>query len=232
LWIRHDETVRYKAAVSVEGHQVIQRAVTAIRLAVGGDAGVVEQRTFGQLGEARPPGGLPGQIMRNPWMATFVLTPSEVDASDLRRAKGLLERLTQLERDFPIATDRFVAIPQRARAEDRLIDATIGLESLLLQGVRDELRYQFALRGALLLGETRDERTGWFGSLREIYDSRSKVVHGAPAKRRRVDQEVAKAAVDALRRALVVVARRRLRPKVLDEQLRDAALGGRMRRNT
>lgn len=57
-----------------------------------------------------------------------------------------------------------------------MIDLTIALESTLLAGLRDELKYRLALRGAALLAGMRDP-TEVYGLLRAIYDIRSAVVH-------------------------------------------------------
>jgi len=48
---------------------------------------------------------------------------------------------------------RFNYTYSRESVEDKLIDLTICLESIILFGIKDELRYRLSLRGATLLGE-------------------------------------------------------------------------------
>ncbi len=59
--------------------------------------------------------------------------------------------------------------------EDHLIRAAIVLESTLLQGVNDELKYRLRLRGARLL-DGRDRKESYL-LLGVLYDHRSKIVH-------------------------------------------------------
>ena len=61
--------------------------------------------------------------------------------------------------------------------DDRIIDYTIGLEALLLN-IRDELRYRFALRGASILVDAFGDKKQRFQELKDLYDSRSDIVHG------------------------------------------------------
>ncbi len=64
----------------------------------------------------------------------------------------------------------------RETGEDMVIDLTIALESSLLRGVRDELRYRLAMRGAALLApEKTAGETAAF--LLATYEVRSLIVH-------------------------------------------------------
>ncbi len=58
------------------------------------------------------------------------------------------------------------------------LDFVIALEAALLQGIKQELRYRFALYGALFLRDTLPP-DATFEKLRRIYDVRSAVVHGS-----------------------------------------------------
>lgn len=62
------------------------------------------------------------------------------------------------------------------------LDFAIALEAALLGGATTELAYRFSLYGSLFL---QDERNAdeTFGKLRNIYDVRSKLVHGSRIKR-------------------------------------------------
>lgn len=65
---------------------------------------------------------------------------------------------------------------RRVSLEDRILDYSICLESTLLFGMRDELKYRLALRGAKLLGKHCDPQET-FNKLKCLYDIRSKIVH-------------------------------------------------------
>ena len=66
----------------------------------------------------------------------------------------------------------------RTRLNDKIVDYSIGLEALLTDAVRDELKYRFALRGAMILGGTGYDKSQAFEEFKEFYDARSAIVHG------------------------------------------------------
>ena len=75
-----------------------------------------------------------------------------------------------------VAIGRFNQSYNRRKAEDKLVDFVIALESSLLSGLSDELSYRLGLRGAILLAETEDPvYTAAF--LQAVYEIRSKIVH-------------------------------------------------------
>lgn len=59
------------------------------------------------------------------------------------------------------------------------IDLSIAMEAVLLQQGDQELSFRLALRAANLLGTDDDERIRIFKQVKESYDLRSKIVHGA-----------------------------------------------------
>lgn len=79
---------------------------------------------------------------------------------------------------FGVAPRRFRYAAQRERGEDMLLDLLIAAEALFLPQKTTELSYQFALRGAVLLGATPEERHSTFKKMRNAYDIRSRLVHG------------------------------------------------------
>ncbi len=108
----------------------------------------------------------------------------------------------------------------RSSHEDRLIDYWVGLESLFLQGMNDELKFRAAIRIAEFLGATGDERVRYFEQIKKSYDLRSKVVHGS--RFRAADLAEAESATRAaLRLALLKIARsdKPFRPEELDSRL-------------
>lgn len=69
---------------------------------------------------------------------------------------------------------------------DRLMEAIIGLESLLVPNP-GESRYRFGLHGAALLAQTPEECEVIAKELRNLYDNRSTIAHGKRAERLSAD---------------------------------------------
>ena len=73
--------------------------------------------------------------------------------------------------------------------ESGFLDFAIALEAALLQGVETELSYRFALYGALFLQDERvPEET--FKQLRDVYTTRSKLVHGSKVDAAKREQAI------------------------------------------
>lgn len=68
------------------------------------------------------------------------------------------------------------------RQESAFLDFTIALEAVLLCGITTELAYRFRLYGALFLADSLDAQET-FKRLKNIYEVRSKLVHGGSIKR-------------------------------------------------
>ena len=68
----------------------------------------------------------------------------------------------------------------RAERADALVDCVVGLEALLAtESERTELAYRFRIRGSVLLSDKRSERKEHVDTLRDLYDLRSRLVHGS-----------------------------------------------------
>lgn len=91
------------------------------------------------------------------------------------------------ESSMTMACSRLADSQIRLRPEDRLVDAVIGLESLLLGGLRNEdrrgeLKFRFSLHYSTLFG-TPEERYCAFRLAKDLYDLRSVIAHGTkPSK--------------------------------------------------
>ena len=78
--------------------------------------------------------------------------------------------------DMTVALRRFNQSYDRDTFEDKIIDLTIALESTLLAGLEDELKYRLAIRGAALLANMWEPQKSQL-LLKTIYDVRSSIVH-------------------------------------------------------
>jgi hypothetical protein len=78
-----------------------------------------------------------------------------------------------------MALHRFMSGLARTTDVDAVVDFTIALEALLLPGMSTgELNFRFKLHGAYYLAEEPSQRQGLAKRLRDIYDMRSRLVHG------------------------------------------------------
>ncbi len=103
--------------------------------------------------------------------------PYILEGSDFPLLRKILEAFdTGATTVLQVPLRRFNQGYARRAPEDRLIDLTIALESCLLGGIRGELRYRLATRGAVLLASQRDPlETRQL--LEAVYDVRSQIVH-------------------------------------------------------
>lgn len=91
-------------------------------------------------------------------------------------------------RDSPkyaqLSARRAVRAMMRADDEDRTLDATIGIEALVLDTDKNELRFRLALRAAAALSD-QWEPHAIFKLALGVYDHRSQIAHGATPKKSR-----------------------------------------------
>ena len=76
-----------------------------------------------------------------------------------------------------LACSRLAMAQVRTSPQDRIVDAVVGMEALLLAGHKKELRFRFALHYATLF-EGPDERLKAFKIAKDLYDFRSGIAHG------------------------------------------------------
>ncbi len=152
--------------------------VTAMRLLHGGEVGATmlmcrstfahdERMSGNRLNDLRPRG-----------FAHHVYRLTAADVAPLLGLCGTLRRGLRngCLKPLDVALRRFNLSYGRQSLEDRLIDLTIALESLVLFKVEDELSYRLSLRGAALLRDAKDPSETQ-ATLKCLYDVRSKVVH-------------------------------------------------------
>jgi hypothetical protein len=95
-----------------------------------------------------------------------------------------------LEPAMEMACSRLADAETRSEPQDRLVDAVIGMEALLLAGLestdrRSELKYRFSLHYSTLFN-TPEERLEAFRVAKHLYDLRSTVAHGSAISDRRM----------------------------------------------
>lgn len=143
--------------------------------------------------------GLQAQTLANIRVPDFQ-EPIKLEDGDLTPIRGLYDQLVVAEKsdgsdDLDIAFRRFNQAYTRQDSEDRVLDYTIALESSLLRGIREELRYRLSVRGAALTCRKADP-TEIQSLLIQIYDARSGIVHDGKML---ADRELAKRCGEVVR---------------------------------
>lgn len=99
-----------------------------------------------------------------------------IDPQHVREICAAYKSLTIAPNDVKLAARRSVRAMMRTNDEDRTLDATIGIEALLLEDSA-ELKYRMAFRAAAALcDEYRPEAV--FELAKKVYDHRSAIAHG------------------------------------------------------
>lgn len=121
-----------------------------------------------------------------------------ITGSDLEEAWVLSQKVssgdvTEATEVEDLAVRRFSVALRRDNALDCLIDLTIALEVMLLPKIQHELSFRFQLHGALWLEDDTARRAAAMKQLENIYEVRSKIVHGIPVARQQVVELVTQA---------------------------------------
>lgn len=99
-------------------------------------------------------------------------------------AYAALRRRSQLQ----IPLSRFCSALFKSNDEDRIIDLTIALESIVPGG--GEFRFRFPYFLSLLVEDDSDEQKAAFRKLRVLYDARSALVHGSADRNRIINEAI------------------------------------------
>lgn len=109
----------------------------------------------------------------------YDLTPD--DAPKLEAYAKLFENIHPT---LEMACQRLVDATRRTKPRESIVDAVIGLESILLVEIgeryRGETRFRFSLNYASLF-RTADRKSAYY-TARDLYDLRSQIVHGGEPK--------------------------------------------------
>jgi uncharacterized protein YozE (UPF0346 family) len=101
---------------------------------------------------------------------------------------------------YRIALDKFSHSFRRQNENDRLLDSVIALEALYLKtGEQQEMSYRLSQRGAILLGESKENAENIKQALKDAYSTRSTLVHGGQTN---VDHDFISNLHDITRRTL------------------------------
>jgi hypothetical protein len=107
---------------------------------------------------------------------------NKTEENELKRFWKFIKevKIGDIDKNLNLAIRRFNSAYEKKNDEDRLIDCVIALESLLSKkGERNiPLRFKLGIRTALLLGKNTEEREIIKQEIQEIYDARSRMVHG------------------------------------------------------
>ncbi|MCG3132198.1 MAG: hypothetical protein FLDDKLPJ_03031 [Phycisphaerae bacterium] len=163
----------------------------------------------------------------------------DLGRADLDQFEQIINWLSGgLHESLRVACGRLSSASLRRDPADRLLDAVIGMESILLREVgkdiyRGEMRYRFAVRYASL-AEDVAERHRRFQIARHLYDERSTIVHGSasPESPVRIGDEklhpvdAANRACEALRELIMSFLPSANRPEFLSSGYWDRRLFG------
>lgn len=103
--------------------------------------------------------------------------------ADLERAMALANEIPDGAIEEPgnyqeVALHRFGLGASRNSNVDSALDFIIALEAILLEKSSEEIGLRFRLHGALLLGDTQEERETLYQQFQQLYGMRSTLVHG------------------------------------------------------
>jgi hypothetical protein len=104
--------------------------------------------------------------------------------ADVLIESGRLAELIPVTFDTPqkreeVALHQFSVGAAHYAEADAVLAFMISLEALLVPGLQGENAYRFRLNGAKFLADRRGDRKEIYGTLKKLYEVRSKLVHGA-----------------------------------------------------
>ena len=158
------------------------------------------------------------------WTRDDIATISREQMGEIATA---LRQIRSINDDrLSLASRRMNGAMIRSEAADAILDATIALEILLGDGDSQAVGYKLRIRAAALANFDEPGTGVEIGAaIKQIYEARSRIVHGALRKRQsgkaRLDQDDCDLAVKTLRRILRIVIKhsKYLNPKRIDADL-------------
>ena len=112
----------------------------------------------------------------------------DIDRSEVQALFQMALSTLRGRPELRVTLTRMCSALVKANPEDKLIDLTISLESLVPGS--GEFRFRFSYFLSLLVESGRDERKQAFEQLRTLYDARSALVHGSADRQRVIDRAI------------------------------------------
>ena len=178
-------------AVSERLKEKLDCLVLGLRTFKGGPIGYNALHFFGD-GFLPLLGGLTTRGYGNEYVPGGTYTISDAEIEPLQQHVRLVA--AGLHSSLDAACGRLGAAQVRTEPRDKLIDAVVGLEAILLmdQGdpkYRGEMRFRFAMHYAVL-HDPPAERRKQFLIARSLYDLRSRLVHGERIEEYKIGDEI------------------------------------------
>lgn len=147
----------------------------------------------------------------------WLRTNRGLSADDAAQIPHVAMAVSAADEKTKLAIRRLSMAMVRDAADDKLIDACIGLEALLGQ-MGSELSYRIALRASALLATKQNE--AWvpevaFKMVRKVYDRRSELVHGSTSVRNATFQRTPEDTSYSIHSVAVLLLREVLRERLL-----------------
>ncbi len=204
-WLKTNDRISLKQVVAEPPIRFARNVASAARLVSGGHA-------FARDITMLPFPGVPGVYGQFGGWRGFppAWWGGAMSALNVGIEGHLQNRVAQLERlgePFDVVLDRYESAVTKLVGDERLIDATIALEALLVggSGSSTEVTFRFALTGAWLLADAPSTRPEIYRLLYELYGRRSDIVHGNLGRKRELPPNAQEFAVDLLRTLLLRV---------------------------
>ena len=169
-----------KKRVSYNWEETAGRMLTALRLFRTGDVGSKYKITE-NIGPKTSFSGFQGSPLSGFWWVPAEGKKYQINKSELPSVHKIYNDLNKLDQigklpKLNVALRRFNQSYSRKLPEDKIIDLTIALESILLFSETDELQNKLATRGARILQKKTDPLKTR-DTLKLLYTLRSSIVH-------------------------------------------------------
>ena len=157
---------------------LLQDIVTSLRLLKQGNIGALTISFKPQFGRMES-----SALLDHDSMAAIFTNPLRLDINDINKLSDLL-RLIRFEPNdnLKLALSRFNSSYSKTDRTDKLIDLMICYEALFSLGQSDSVSHKLALRFSRLSWLDPEVRQEKYRQMRELYNSRSSVMHGGTHK--------------------------------------------------
>lgn len=170
----------YKGKDFLKCNDILECAITVFHIVKTGHIGIEGIQIFPELMRVIMSRGQGTTNEFRPSGLWFAQKPYEFNRGDVYKFHKIFKRVSankfEIWNTLKIPLSRFNIFFNREKAEDKIIDMAICLESCLLFGTKDELKYRLSIRGSQLCCLKRKPKKT-FKFLILLYDVRSKIVH-------------------------------------------------------